>query len=116
MREAKIEAYLVEQIHLLGGTAEKFVSVGKRGVPDRLVCWPLDMVAARFWKTTPAMPHMEFIETKAPGGKLSVPQIRDHAKRRAMGFLVHVIWTKEQANTYLESRGKAFITVNPPGY
>ncbi len=103
MREAKIESYLVEQIHLLGGTAEKFVSVGKRGAPDRLVCWGR---APGDYTGFPPPVWVEFIETKAPGGKLSVPQIRDHAKRRAMGFLVHVIWTMEQAEEYLRSRGK----------
>ena len=51
-------------------------------------------------------PTTEFIETKAPGGRLSVLQARDHARRRAMGFLVHVIWNMDLAEAYLRSRGK----------
>ena len=30
----------------------------------------------------------------------------DHARRRAFGFQVHVLWTMEQAEVYLKLRGK----------
>ncbi len=49
---------------------------------------------------------VEFIEFKAPGKTTRRLQEIDHAKRRKMGFDVHVIHTMEQAEAYLRSRGK----------
>lgn len=104
-RESKIERLLVEGVEALGGTCEKFVSPGKIGVPDRIISWPVGSPQARDisggW--TPAT---EFAETKALGGKLESWQERDHARRRAMGFEVHVPWSEEQVEAYLRSRGK----------
>jgi hypothetical protein len=104
MRESTIEKYLRAEIAKLGGTSEKFSSPGVRGKPDQLVCWAAGSIVGR----TPSygVPLTEFIETKAPNGKLSVLQQRDHKRRRDMGFEVHVIWTMEQAEAYLKSRGK----------
>jgi hypothetical protein len=97
VRESKIEGYLRAEIAKLGGWMEKHVSPGTRGPPDNIVMWP----------STPfQIEDIEFIETKAPGGELSVLQQRDHERRRAMGFQVHVIWTMELAEAYLKSRGK----------
>lgn len=97
MRESKIEGYLRCEIEKLGGWMEKHVSPGRRGVPDNLVMWPVGPWQAAW---------VEFIETKAPGGVYEVLQQRDHERRRAMGFQVHVIWNEEQAEKYLKSRGK----------
>jgi hypothetical protein len=97
MRESKIEGYLRTEIAKLGGWMQKMTSPGTKGPPDNIVMWP-------------DRPHpwhdVEFIETKAPKGKLEMLQQRDHTRRRAMGFVVHVIWTMEQAEQYLRSRGK----------
>lgn len=38
MRESQIEKYLTRQISSIGGMSLKFVSPGKAGVPDRLIC------------------------------------------------------------------------------
>lgn len=105
MRESKIEKYLADQIKLLGGTCEKFTTPNRRGPPDRLVCWKKDALWLCKWDEY-ASQRAEFIETKALGGKLTVLQQRDHARRRAMGFTVHVIWDMPGAETYLRSRGK----------
>lgn len=111
--ESKIEGYLRREIAKLGGACEKFVSPGVRGRPDNIVMWP-----ANHWNgfhpqsnfgtihTSRSQPFTEFIETKAPGGKPTVLQAKDHARRRAMGFTVHVIATMEAAEEYLRSRGK----------
>jgi hypothetical protein len=93
---------------------EKHVSPGTKGPPDNVVWWPHGSI---FWATNPSwcipprvqyhkLPVAEVIETKAPNGKLSVLQKRDHQRRRDMGFQVYVIWTMEQAEIYLRSRGK----------
>lgn len=87
MRESAIEAYLVHEVAKRGGIAEKFTSPGRRHVPDRLVQWPGGVV--------------HFIETKAPGRKTSRGQARDHARRRAMGFRVCVLDTKDRVDQYL---------------
>jgi hypothetical protein len=107
MRESKIESYLRTEIAKLGGWMEKHTSPGTKGPPDNIVMWPdkhLEPPEAPIsaWR----MSYVEFIETKAPDGKLEVLQRRDHKRRRAMGFLVHVIWTLDGAEAYLASRGK----------
>ena len=106
MRESKIESYLRTEIQKLGGTAEKFTSPGVRGKPDQLVAWGR---APGDYAGFPPPVRVEFIETKRPkneGGRLSVLQKKDHERRRAMGFQVHVIWDMAGAETYLKSRGK----------
>ncbi len=97
MRESKIETALRKGVEALGGTCEKFVSPGRVGVPDRLICWP----AKKYGD-----PVVEFVETKAPDGDIESWQERDHVRRREMGFQVWVIWNMEQVETYLRSRGK----------
>lgn len=87
MREIVVEEYLRDQVIELGGLCEKFVSPGKRGVPDRIITWPCGMI--------------HFIETKAPGKKPDPCQDRDHAERRKRGAHVFVLDTKEKVDLYL---------------
>lgn len=77
MLERKIEQALVYRVKELGGTCEKFVSPGRRSVPDRLVTLPGGKVI--------------FVELKAPGNKPTEAQQRDHERRRALGCEVRVI-------------------------
>ncbi len=102
--ESKIEGYLRAEIALLGGWMEKHTSPGTKGPPDNLVMWPA--VDTRDGLALTVGERAEFIETKAPGGRLRVLQKRDHERRRKMGFQVHVIWNMEQAEMYLRARGK----------
>lgn len=81
MRESTIEAYLVKRVKELGGIADKFVSPGKRSVPDRIVTLPGGTII--------------FVELKAPGKKPTPLQIKDHERRRALGCTVLVIDSKE---------------------
>ncbi len=119
MRESKIQRHLIVGIAALGGCAEKFTSPGKRFVPDLLVTWPVSVIAHNYSHISYMQPahgepihrastHAEFIETKSyfVGGRLSPGQLRDHARRREMGYAVWVIWTMEQAEHYLRMRGK----------
>lgn len=84
MRESVIEAYLVRRIKELGGMADKFVSPGKRSVPDRLVTLPGGRIV--------------FVELKAPGKKPTENQLRDHERRRSLGCEVLVLDSKEAIN------------------
>lgn len=86
MRESAIEKALVERVKALGGMCEKFTSPSRRGVPDRIVTLPGGKIV--------------FVELKAAGGKLSVLQQRDHARRRALGCSVLVIDSLESANAF----------------
>lgn len=86
MREKVIEAALVKRVEDLGGLCEKFVSPGRRSVPDRLVTLPGGRVV--------------FVEIKAPGKKTTPLQDRDHKRRMALGCTVYVINRIEDANAF----------------
>ncbi len=69
-----------------GGIAYKFVSPGRRGVPDRLIVFPIapehiEIIAK----------YVRFVETKAPGKKPDLHQVREHKRLRKMGFKVEII-------------------------
>lgn len=97
MKENKVERYLKTQVEKHGGMCEKFVSPGKRDVPDRLITWDVK-----------ALPHhqelMELAETKAPGKKPRVGQLRDHKERNRRGVLVSVLDTIEAIDAWIASR------------
>lgn len=101
-RETTVETRLREGVEALGGACEKFVSPGTVGVPDRLICWPGGQVLPQLG----VYPITEFVETKAPKGKLESWQARDHERRIKMGYIVHVLWNIEQVEQYLRARGK----------
>lgn len=62
MRESEIERYLKKQVETNGGKCWKWVSPGRRGVPDRIVIMPGGVVA--------------FVELKSPGKKERADQVR----------------------------------------
>jgi hypothetical protein len=84
--EKTVEQALVRRVKSLGGMCEKFTSPGRRSVPDRIVTMPDGRII--------------FVELKKPGAKPTEMQMRDHAKRRAMGCDVRVIDTVEDANAF----------------
>lgn len=94
--EGKVEDYLAEQVELHGGTCEKFVSPNRKNVPDRLVCWPNSI--------NHPFPLVDFVETKAPGKGANDGQKRDHDRRRAMGYEVLVLNTRELVDGYIRLR------------
>jgi hypothetical protein len=81
-RESEIERAFVAREKC----ALKFVSPGRRGVPDRLVLRPVpeavrDLVAQ----------YVRFVELKRPGEKPRPEQVREHERLRALGYRVDVI-------------------------
>lgn len=84
MLEKTIEKKLCQRIKALGGECEKFTSPGRRSVPDRLVILPGGKII--------------FVELKAPGKKPTDNQLRDHARRLALGCAVLVIDSVEGIN------------------
>ena len=86
MLEKDIESALCARVKSLGGLCEKFVSPGRRSVPDRIVILPGGAIV--------------FVEVKAPGKKPTDLQERDHARRKALGCRVVVIDSMESANAF----------------
>jgi hypothetical protein len=86
MLEKDIERALCKRVKVLGGLCEKFVSPGKRSVPDRLVTLPGGSIV--------------FVELKAPGEEPTPLQERDHKTRRRLGCRVLVIDSMEAANAF----------------
>lgn len=87
--EKDIEKYLVEQVEAAGGMAEKFTSPNRRSVPDRLCLFPGGGVF--------------FVECKAPGKKPTSAQLRDHKRRRELGFTVSVVDSKDGVDLFIEN-------------
>jgi len=91
-REDAVENYLVSQVQDFGGVAYKFTSPGRKGVPDRMCCFPNK--------------QMFFVETKAPkGGRLDSSQKREMKRLRRMGFHAYVAPTKDRVDNVLAAEG-----------
>ena len=60
-----------------GWLCEKFISPGKRGVPDRIV--------------TADNGYVCFVEVKQPGGRIHPLQHIDHKRRRDRGAHVYIV-------------------------
>ncbi|EFB2576639.1 VRR-NUC domain-containing protein [Escherichia coli] len=73
-RESLIEKHLVAEVKKAGGVAFKFVSPGRRSVPDRIVLLPGG--------------RLVFVECKAPGKAPRADQLREHERLRELGFTV----------------------------
>lgn len=86
--ESRIEAYFCDEVDAVGGEAEKFVSPGKVGVPDRIVTWKLG--------------DLDYVELKATGERPEPHQVRDHKRRRERGFRVFVVNCYAAADWYIE--------------
>ncbi|MGJ0625898.1 VRR-NUC domain-containing protein [Xenorhabdus bovienii] len=80
IRESVIEDHLVKEIKKAGGIAYKFVSPGRRSVPDRICVLPGGRIL--------------FVECKAPGEKPRPDQIREHERLRVLGCEVVVLDSK----------------------
>ena len=86
--EAVIEAYLVKRIRSIGGECEKFNSMSRRSVPDRIITMPGAKII--------------FVELKRHGKQPTEMQERDHRRRREMGFDVCVIDSKESVDALIK--------------
>lgn len=87
MRESDIERELVRAVQAAGGIAYKFTSPQRRSVPDRVVVLG---------------GHVRFVELKAPGGKPTPAQEREHARITAAGGVVWVLDSLEGVAHFME--------------
>lgn len=74
MRENEVERYLKRRVEAEGGKCWKWVSPGRRGVPDRIVLLPGGRVL--------------FVELKAPGQTERPDQVRVQDILRDLGCVV----------------------------
>lgn len=95
VRESKVERYFVEQCAAHGAVAEKYKSPGRRNVPDRLVMWPD--------RPSRLAAEINFAEIKKPGEDPTPGQLRDHDRRRKMGFEVYVIRSFDDVDGYIRN-------------
>lgn len=91
--ESELEKYFCEHVRAAGGETEKFVSVGKRGVPDRIVYWQMPFSSTR----------VDFVELKRPrGGRYSKLQDVDIEWRSALGLRVYRLRTVAEIDYYVD--------------
>ena len=86
--EKYIEQKLVEKVKKLGGQAYKFVSPGRRGVPDRLVILPDGKIG--------------FVEVKRQGGRLSKLQEKQLNFLKSLGCRTFVLWSIDEIDQIIE--------------
>ena len=83
------------------GQAEyKFTSPGRAAVPDRLHLAPIPEVLRPI-----IAKYIRFVEYKRGGQKPTVPQQREHARLREMGFVVEVVDTVDDAKRVTNEMG-----------
>lgn len=66
----------------------KFVSPGRRGVPDQICAFPKGVVA--------------LVELKAPGETARPDQVREHARWQKLGVQVYVISEKQHVDVVID--------------
>lgn len=104
--EGKLRAKLKTRVEAYGGEIRAVSWLGRRFAPDVLCLFPagsLFMEKVFDWQEEGAESAHPFIETKAPGGKPTVGQLREHERMRAAGCVVLVISTEEQLDAFLPS-------------
>jgi hypothetical protein len=98
VRESQVEAHLRKRVEALGGLCYKFVSPGRRHVPDRIVLLPTTGLALRRGEP---LGRTIFVELKAPGKKPTPGQLREHARLRELGFRVEVLDSIEAVDNFV---------------
>jgi len=90
MNERNVEQNVIKQLRKAGGEAYKFVSPGRRGVPDRLC---LLSVPEKLRETIAK--YIRFIEAKAPGKMMRPDQINEKKRLEELGYRVDIIDTMD---------------------
>jgi len=87
MQESDLERKLKVNVEAAGGQCHKWVSPGKRGVPDRICLFPEGRLA--------------FVEMKAPGKKLRPLQRKRKKELELLGFNVFAIDSTEGIQAFI---------------
>jgi hypothetical protein len=94
MPERDIRKALKKRVEQHGGEVRAVSWLGRRNAPDVLCLFPMNPLLRC------SLDH-PFIETKAPGGKPSKAQEREHKRMRDAGCTVLVISTIKQLDEWL---------------
>ena len=92
MKESKIEEWLVCQIKELGGLADKFISPGNPGVPDRIIVMPGGRII--------------FVELKTEIGRLSGIQKWQRQRYQKLGVDFRLVKGMNAARELVEELKK----------
>jgi hypothetical protein len=95
--EGKIRKYLKARVESYGGEVRAVSWLGRRNAPDVLCLFPSIVFS---WL---ANAHF-FAECKAPGGKPTDAQAREHERMSAAGCVVLVLSTEQQIDAWLPPR------------
>jgi len=88
VKEKHIEQYLIKRVReTLGGIAYKFVSPGRRSVPDRICVIPK---------------YVFFVECKAPGKSSTDAQLREQQKLELLDQWVYTVASKYSIDKIIE--------------
>lgn len=85
-QEGLIEGYLTTQAAKIGIDSYKWTSPGRTGVPDRIL-----VGHGLAW----------LVETKTKDGKLSARQKIVHRDLKESGWIVFVLWSKEDVDKFI---------------
>ncbi len=85
-REVEVERYLKKVTERHSGQYRKWVSPGRRGVPDDVLIVPC------------FDPCVVFVEAKAPGETSEDHQLREHERLEKAGGTVHVVDDYDQVD------------------
>ncbi len=88
MQESTLEKRLRLEVGKHGGLALKFISPGKRGVPDRLVLVPMGRAV--------------FVEMKAPSKPLEPLQKKRTEELKNLGFKVYKIDSNTDIKNFIQ--------------
>lgn len=88
VREKGVESHLKARAEKLGGEVRKVSWVGRNGAPDRMILFPNGVL---YW-----------IETKAPQGRLSPGQRKEHIRMANMGQVVLVLWNRKLVDEFFD--------------
>lgn len=100
--EGDLRKKLKARVQAYGGEIRAVSWLGRRNAPDVLCLFPdgSRFCAKRELSDNHEMMH-PFVETKAPGGKPSAAQAREHERMRAAGCVVLVISTEAHLDEWL---------------
>ena len=97
--EAKVEAYLVEQVEARGALTRKLKWIGRRGAADRLVVWG-NARGDRIGYPN----NTDFVEVKRLGEVPEDLQAREINRLRALGAAVFIVDSREAVDAYVKGR------------
>jgi hypothetical protein len=96
--EGKIRKALKERVEAYGGEIRAVSWLGRRNAPDVLCLFPEGWHETQLTRLAGTHP---FIETKAPDGKPTAAQAREHERMHSAGCTVLVISTLAQLDAWL---------------